>query len=130
MKILYCETFDDHIPIYCELVFSNYAFAESVNPIIEVKFNIVWDEFSDDQFEAHGYILDSFSVELWADFLSCNKISYDNALHHQQMDHLYSALVDSVNLASNNLVKTFQHREKDITGWNRFCKKITRRCPK
>ena len=79
---------------------------------------------SDDQFEAYGYILDNFSNELWAEFHSCNTVSWDNAFHHQLMDNLYSALVDSVNLASNNLVKTFQHREKHITGWNHFCKKI------
>ena len=40
----------------------------------EVKSNIVWDEISDDQLEAHGYILDNFSIELCADFLSCNTI--------------------------------------------------------
>ena len=33
----------------------------------------------------------------------------DSMITHQQMDHLYGALVDSVNLASNNLVKSFQH---------------------
>ena len=82
------------------------------------------DEISDDQLEAYGKSLDHFSIELWADFLSCNTVSCDNALYHQQMDHLYGALVDSVNLASNNLVKTFQHREKHITGWNRYCKNL------
>ena len=111
MKILYGETFDDHIPIYCELVFPNYALAESVNRITEVNFNIVWDEISDDQFEAYGYILDNFSIVLWADFLSSNMVSCDKALHHQQMEHLYSALVDCVNLASNNLVKKFNTRK-------------------
>ena len=75
--------FDDHIPIYCELVFPIYTFTESVNPITEVGVNIVWDEFSDDQVEAYGYMLDNFSIELWADFLSCITVSCDNALHHQ-----------------------------------------------
>ena len=86
------------------LVHANFAFTESVNPITDVSFDIVWDEILDDQFEAYGYILDNFSIELGADFLSCNTNSCDNALHHQQMDHLYSALVDSDNLASNILV--------------------------
>ena len=40
------------------------------------------------------------------------------------MDQLYSALAESVNLASNNLLKTLQHRENDITGWNRYCKNV------
>ena len=56
VKILYGETFYEHIPIYCELDFPNYAFTESVNEITEVKFNIVWDEFSNDQLEKHMVI--------------------------------------------------------------------------
>ena len=68
VKILYGETFYDHIPIFCELVFTNYTFTESVKEITEVKFNIVWDEISNYQLEAYGYIVDNFSIELWADF--------------------------------------------------------------
>ena len=39
------------------------------------------------------------------------------------MDRLHSEVVESVNLGSHNLVKTFEHGEKHITGWNRYCKK-------
>ena len=60
----------------------------------EAKFNIVWDEISDEQLDTYGYFLDNLSIELWADFLSCNTVSCDNTLHNQQMDHLYNALVD------------------------------------
>ena len=83
MKILYGKTFYDHIPIYYQLVFPTYAFTESVNEITDVKFIIDWEEISDDQLEAYGYILDNLSIELWADFLSCNTVSCGNALHHQ-----------------------------------------------
>ena len=62
MKVLYGEPFDDHIPIYCELVFPNYAFPESVNQITKVQNNIVWQEISNDQLEAHGNILDNSSI--------------------------------------------------------------------
>ena len=65
MKILYGETFDDLIPIYCEIVFPNYPFTKSVKEITKAKFNIVWDEISDDQWDAYGYILDNLSIELW-----------------------------------------------------------------
>ena len=85
-NVLYEETFDDNIPIYCELVFLNCDITESVNGITEVKFNIVWEEISDDQLEAYGNIIDKFSVELCSDLLSCYTVKYDDALHHQQID--------------------------------------------
>ena len=97
--------------------FHNCPFTESVNEIPEINFNIVWEEMSDDQLEEYGNILDKFSV-------SCNTVSCDNALHHQLMDYLYSAMVKSVKLASNYLAKTFQHWEKHITGWNHYCKNL------
>ena len=80
---MYGETFDEHIPIYSELFFPNSAFTESVNEITEDKFNIVWNEISDDQLEAYGNTLDNFSIDIWADVVSCNMVSWDNALHHQ-----------------------------------------------
>ena len=40
------------------------------------------------------------------------------------MGQLYCALAESVNLASINLVKIFQPREKYLTGWNRYCKNL------
>ena len=69
VKILYGGTFDDHIPIYCELDFLNSPFTESINEITKVKFNFVWEKVSDDQLESHGNIFDNISIEIWADFL-------------------------------------------------------------
>ena len=90
VKVLYGETSDDHILIYCELAFPNSIFTESINEVTAVKFNIVWEEVSNDQLESHSSILDTLSIELWPDFLSCNTISCNNALHHQRMDRRYS----------------------------------------
>ena len=54
--MLYKEPFDDHIPIYRELVFPNSVFTESVNEITEVKFNIVWEEVSTDHLPVDGVL--------------------------------------------------------------------------
>ena len=124
VKVLYGETFEDHISIYCELVFPNSAFTKGVDEATEVKFNIVLEDVSDDQLETYDNILDNFSNKWWTDFLSCNTISYDNALHHQQLDQFYSALVEIVSLTSGILLKTFQHREKYTSGWNHFRKSL------
>ena len=64
MKVLHVETFDDHIPIYCELVFSNCAFTDTVNEITEVKFKIVWKEIPDDQLEEFGIIFINYSIDI------------------------------------------------------------------
>ena len=90
-------TFDDHFPIISELGFPNGTFAESIHEITEVRYNIVSDEVSDDTFESHDYIFDTYSMELRPDFLSCNISSFDNTLHHQRMGHLCSALVQCLN---------------------------------
>ena len=68
-------------------------FARSVNEVTEVKHKIVWDEVSDDHLDSHGNIFEKYSIEIRADFLSCNTISCDIILHLKQMDYLYSALV-------------------------------------
>ena len=107
MKVLCGETFDNHNPIYCELVRPNCTFTESVNKITEVNFNFVWYKTSGGHLEAYGNILDNISIELWADFVSSIKVSCHNALHHHQMEYLYSARVVSVSLAFDILVKYF-----------------------
>ena len=62
--MLYKEPFDDHIPIYRELVFPNSVFTESVNEITEVKFKIVWKEIPDDQLEEFGIIFINYSIDI------------------------------------------------------------------
>ena len=62
-KILHGETFDDHIPTHCELIFPNWSFTENVSETTEVKFNIVLEEISNDQLESYGNILEKCSID-------------------------------------------------------------------
>ena len=87
VKVLYGEFFDDHNSIYCDFFFIE-TFAESVNGVTQVKFNIGWGEVSDDKLESYKNIIGNSSSKLWADFISCNTVSCDNTSHPQQMDNL------------------------------------------
>ena len=95
--------------MFCELVISNVTFSDSMNDVAKVFSTIIWSEVSHDHVEADINNLDTFAMEHWKDFISCNTISCHNNSYRKHMYHHYSALNDYNCFASDESVKTKKH---------------------
>ena len=70
LEILYGESCQDHITIYCELNINNpveFTFDETTETG-NLKAGIFWDQVTDEQIYLYRNILEKISIETWEIF--------------------------------------------------------------
>ena len=124
-EIMYGFTFEDHIPLYFELhVDSGPHYPnESPPPYLEGNF-IAWDKLTEYDVEMYAEYLEEFSMSFIHDSLMCRENNCNNQNHIENLDKIYSIILDHINDASI----FFPCRNGDgflrRVGWNDHCKTL------
>ena len=88
------------------------------------KYHIKRDNISDDLKTLCSDNVDALAIEIWADVLSCNRSFCDESSHQQQLDYVYSALVENLHVSAFPLNKNTKNCGRQIPGWNWYCRDL------
>ena len=128
VKILYGETFYDHLPIQFECPFH---LSLPVGPLIGSVFTrsdsyIPWDKLSEDAIHVYKETLDELSKGIRTEFLFCSVNNCNDEQHKIKLNELYQSLRSSINEASGSLYRLLNGNRnyKSVPGWNLYCKDL------
>ena len=76
-----------------------------------LKAGIHWDLVRDEQL-----YLDSKSLDLWDDVLSCHSDQCDSIFHNMQLEIHYNTLIDTMLISSNYFTRRKKCHKKRIVG--------------
>ena len=126
IEILYGESNQGHIPIYCELNINHtveFTFDE-LTQTVNLKASFLWDQVTDEQFFLYRNSLEGISIDLWDDVLICHSVQCDSNLYNMQLENLYNTLIDAMLISPNYFTRRKNCHKKRIVGWNLHCKDI------
>ena len=126
IEILYSESCQDHIPIYCELNINHpveFTFDE-LTQTGNIKAGILWDQVTDEKMYLCCNSLECISIDLWNDVLSCHSVECESNSHNMQLENLYNTLIDAILISSNYFTRRKKRHKKRIVGWNLHCKDL------
>ena len=120
--IFYVDTLHEHIHIYCDISISCIISETIMKDQHTEKYYNKREKNTDDQKTLYGDSLDDLAIEILADVISCGLLFCVNTFHHHQIGYTYSFLVESLHVSASPCNKRSQHRDKQIPGWNWYCK--------
>ena len=87
IEILYGESCQDHIPIYCELNI-NHPVEITLDELTQtgnLEAGMFWDQVTDEQIYLYRNSLEDISIDIWGDVLSCHSVQCESNFLNMQL---------------------------------------------